>query len=470
MKSVPIQAGVSLAAACLVVAIAVGCGDKAPSSPSSTTSSTSSTGAVVAGTVTGEQTGLSVRLVGTDRTAVVGSTGAFEISGVPAGTARLQFSSGAVNATTDVANITVDQYVALLVQVSGSSAQILSDARSRKVSLCHRDDTGGYQLINVGEPAESAHRGHGDARPGEPVPGRPGQNFDSNCRVVGPSVRIKKFTNNEDADTAPGPEIGLGRAVQWRYVVTNDGSVNLTNVTVVDDKGVTVNCVGQNSLAQGASMTCSANGVVTELGPYRNVGTVTAQFSGPGGSGSVTDSDPSHYLGVSPVQIRKFTNGEDADLSPGPSILVGNPITWVYRVTNIGAVTLSGITVVDDRGETVLCPSQTTLAPDATLTCSATGDAVLGLYRNVGTVTATWTLGPITRTVTDSNASHYRGVAPDDEEPKVTLCHRTGNGSYHSITVSINAEPAHRQHGDAKIGEPVPNQPGKTFGPDCRVQ
>ena len=108
---------------------------------------------------------------------------------------------------------------------------------------------------------------------------------------------------------------------------------------------------------------------------------------------------------------------------------------------------LSGITVEDDRGETVL-----------------------GLYRNVGTVTATWTLGPITRTVTDSNASHYRGVTPDDDEPKVTLCHRTGNGSFHSITVGVSAEPAHRQHGDAKIGEPVPNQPGKTFGPDCRVQ
>ena len=62
------------------------------------------------------------------------------------------------------------------------------------------------------------------------------------------------------------------------------------------------------------------------------------------------------------------------------------------------------------------------------------------------------------------------GVTLDDDEPKVTLCHRTGNGSYHSITVSVNAEPAHRQHGDAKIGEPVPNQPGKIFGPDCRVQ
>jgi hypothetical protein len=61
-------------------------------------------------------------------------------------------------------------------------------------------------------------------------------------------------------------------------------------------------------------------------------------------------------------------------------------------------------------------------------------------------------------------------VTPDDDEPKVTLCHRTGNGSYHSITVSVNAEPAHRQPGDAKIGESVPNQPGKTFGPDCRVQ
>ncbi len=38
---------------------------------------------------------------------------------------------------------------------------------------------------------------------------------------------------------------------------------------------------------------------------------------------------------------------------------------------------------------------------------------------------------------------------------KVTICHRTGNGSSHEITVSINAVPAHLAHGDA-IGDCEP--------------
>jgi hypothetical protein len=51
----------------------------------------------------------------------------------------------------------------------------------------------------------------------------------------------------------------------------------------------------------------------------------------------------------------------------------------------------------------------------------------------------------------------------------VTLCHKTGNGSYHSITVSVSAEPAHRAHGDARPGEDVPGQTGKMFSPGCGV-
>jgi hypothetical protein len=52
----------------------------------------------------------------------------------------------------------------------------------------------------------------------------------------------------------------------------------------------------------------------------------------------------------------------------------------------------------------------------------------------------------------------------------VKLCHRTGNGSYRLIEVGASAEPAHRAHGDAKIGEAVPNQSGKVFGGGCVVQ
>ena len=72
--------------------------------------------------------------------------------------------------------------------------------------------------------------------------------------------------------------------------------------------------------------------------------------------------------------------------------------------------------------------------------------------------------------VSDEDASHYLGGGDDQEGPKVDLCHRTGNGSYHLISVSVSAEPAHRAHGDGKVGEGVPGESGRTFGPDCSVR
>ena len=52
------------------------------------------------------------------------------------------------------------------------------------------------------------------------------------------SIDIEKSTNDQDADTAPGPIVAEGSTVTWKYVVTNTGNVELTNVVVVDDQGV----------------------------------------------------------------------------------------------------------------------------------------------------------------------------------------------------------------------------------------
>ena len=60
-------------------------------------------------------------------------------------------------------------------------------------------------------------------------------------------------------------------------------------------------------------------------------------------------------------------------------------------------------------------------------------------------------------------------VSEERSESKVELCHKTGTGVYHSITVSDRAEPAHRAHGDGKIGEAVPGQSGTAFGSGCSV-
>jgi len=299
---------------------------------------------------------MTVTVVGTNLTTSVDIVGQFQVAGVPSGNVQLQFNRGNVSATVQLSNVGEEELVQIQVNVSGTTATIVNDVRrSGKVSLCHSTGNGSYHLIEVSVSAESAHRAHGDGAVGDRVPADTTKVFDANCQAVAAvaaAVRIKKSTNGQDADDAPGPTIAVGSAVAWQYVVTNTGQVSLTSVVVADDRGVAVSCPG-TTLAVGQSMTCTGSGVAT-AGQYTNVGTVTA----------------SSVAGV----------------------------------------------------------------------------------------------------VKDSNASHYFGEAPTQgDERKVELCHRTGNGQYHLIEVSISAEPAHRAHGDAKVGEPVPGSPGKVFSASCGV-
>ena len=341
-------------ASCLAFLAVAGCGGGSPTEP---TAASGGAGATIAGTVhsaaAGAPSGLTVTVVGTGLSAAVENAGQFRLAGVPSGNVELQFRASTVNATARLSNVGQDEMIEIQVNLSGSTATIVNEVRSGKVALCHSTGNGSYQLIEVSVSAEPAHRAHGDAKIGEPVPADVTKVFDSDCRPVGASVRIKKSTNGEDADQAPGPTIAVGSPVTWQYVVTNTGTVSLTDVRVTDDRNVTVSCPG-TILPVGQSMTCVGSGTAT-AGQYRNVGTVRAQAG-----------------------------------------------------------------------------------------------AVL---------------------VTSSDASHYLGQAPNEEQgPKVQLCHRTGNGSYHLIEVSVNAEPAHRAHGDGKIGEAVPGSPGKVFDSGCNVR
>ena len=51
--------------------------------------------------------------------------------------------------------------------------------------------------------------------------------------------------------------------------------------------------------------------------------------------------------------------------------------------------------------------------------------------------------------------------------PKVQVCHKAANGTFHLITININAETAHMAHGDGLPGQAVPNMDGFIFGENC---
>jgi hypothetical protein len=247
--------------------------------------------------------------------------------------------------------------------------------------------------------------------------------------IAQPAIDLEKATNGEDADQLPGPLLYPGAVVTWTYTVTNIGEVPLVDLKVVDDQegAVTANCP-QNQLAVAESMNCTLLGLAQQ-GQYTNTATVTGTVPSefPGEPRRVTDKDPSHYIAIGDpaIDLEKWTNGEDADLLPGPLVAAGNLITWTYLVHNVGAIDLEAITLLDDRegNVTAHCP-QTTLAVGEQMICTVTGIAQLGQYSNTAVVTGTTAADALRPhlSVTDTDPSHYFGT-------EMTVCPIDGSGA-----------------------------------------
>jgi len=111
----------------------------------------------------------------------------------------------------------------------------------------------------------------------------------SSVLVATPDITITKKTNDIDVESAPGPSLNVGDPVTWQYVVQNTGNVQLTGITVVDDKVGPITCP-ETVLAAGDLMTCAATGTVI-AGQYTNTAMVTGT---PSEGGDVSDSDSSY--------------------------------------------------------------------------------------------------------------------------------------------------------------------------------
>jgi len=215
-----------------------------------------------------------------------------------------------------------------------------------------------------------------------------------------PTVTIEKRTNGIDADTPPGPYLAIGSAVTWTYVITNVGAEGLENIVVADDQGVTVDCPAM-TLAAGASMICTASGVV-QAGQYVNSGSVTATQSV--SMTAVAASDLAHYYGQG-LRLTKLTNGAETPAPPGPIIPAGTNLTWTYEVTNPGPAAVTNLAIADDRGNTVSCP-QTTLAPGETVNCTSVVTAEPDQRTNTAAATAELPGGSV---VSATSTSYYYG-------------------------------------------------------------
>jgi hypothetical protein len=217
-----------------------------------------------------------------------------------------------------------------------------------------------------------------------------------------PSIQIVKKTNGQDANDPPGPYIAIGETVDYSYEITNSGAFDLTNIEVNDDAGVIPAC-SHASLPSGEVINCQSSGVAL-IGQHVTGGNVqaTAEMD----LGQVSASDESHYFGYSlDLELLKYTNGTHVSAAPGPNLVIGEPVTWTYQVKNQSNVQLVEVGVTDDTDVTVTCP-KTTLAPEETMTCAASGTVTAGQYNNVGRA-AGWFNGD---TVQASDVSYYFGV------------------------------------------------------------
>lgn len=122
---------------------------------------------------------------------------------------------------------TVVSVLSLLLVLSVSTAFA---GPAPKVDVCHRTEAGTYILINISENAFPAHIEHGDAGPGELVPGMPGKMFAPDCSVVNANANV--------AGTWRGESGVSGIMGYWFYMYLNQDSAGNVTGTVNYDIGI----------------------------------------------------------------------------------------------------------------------------------------------------------------------------------------------------------------------------------------
>ncbi|HWS49411.1 MAG TPA: hypothetical protein VN241_00240 [Microbacterium sp.] len=190
----------------------------------------------------------------------------------------------------------------------------------------------------------------------------------------------------------------LGETIDYTFTVTNTGNVTMVNTTVIDDRVAAVT-PATATIAPGDSAVFTANGYsVTQedVDTGEVVNTAFARGNIPGGAESFSEIDdhvvpaaiPAPALTVDKIATLQDGNGNGtAD--------AGEQIAYAFSVTNTGNVTLSDVTVEDDRISGLLPESIDFLPPASVFIFEAepytvtAADVEAGEIVNVATATAT---------------------------------------------------------------------------------
>jgi uncharacterized repeat protein (TIGR01451 family) len=159
--------------------------------------------------------------------------------------------------------------------------------------------------------------------------------------------------------TASSDTVSVGALVTYTYRITNTGDVSLSSISAVDDV-LGIVSLGATNLAPGISTSGTITYTVDETdlpGPLVN----TVEITGTSHVGELVTAQDTYSVSLTSdpsIAIDKVANVDTAT--------VGDTVTYTYIVTNTGNVSLSSITVFDDKlgnvtlGVTTLLPGAST--------------------------------------------------------------------------------------------------------------
>ncbi|MBT8039440.1 MAG: hypothetical protein KJN78_04320 [Gammaproteobacteria bacterium] len=208
--------------------------------------------------------------------------------------------------------------------------------------------------------------------------------------------------------------------ISYTFVVTNDGSVPLTDVALVDDlDGLQALQCPQTTLDVGEDMTCTAAYPIGQVDVDRQFVENTADVTGLAPDESTVTDQDSAIVRTTPDFDLNLIKSADPEFYENE----GDEISYSYLVTNSGNQTLyPPYSVSDNKIEdgAVTCPQPAELAPDASINCVATytigaDDITARSVTNVATATAFDAAdgGNEVDSNPDDETVNYRGIVAD---------------------------------------------------------
>lgn len=158
----------------------------------------------------------------------------------------------------------------------------------------------------------------------------------------------------------------MGETLTYTFNVENTGNVTLTSLSITDpDLDVAATCTA-TTLAPGDTTSCqgSSDTILADLNAGSITNTATASANDPGGNAVNSLQAQATAMATQAPALSLVKSA-----SPDTYSKVGDTITYTYKLTNDGNVTLSTISTTDSELGSVC--DVTTLAPTGMETCTA---------------------------------------------------------------------------------------------------